>query len=83
VLFELLVLLLLLSDVLFALLVLWLSEVLFELLVLLSVVVRVVVCVAVAPLSALLVSCAWALSENASEIAVTSKVLFIRVPLWV
>jgi hypothetical protein len=45
--------------------------------------VRVVVCVAVAPLSAVLVSCAWALSENASVIAVTSKVLFIRVPLWV
>jgi hypothetical protein len=44
---------------------------------------RVVVCVAVLPPLALLVSCAWALSENASEIAVTSKVLFIRVPLWV
>jgi hypothetical protein len=29
------------------------------------------------------VSCACALNENASVIAVTSKVLFIRVPLWV
>jgi hypothetical protein len=46
-------------------------------------VVRVVVCVAVLPLSAVFVSWACALSENASEIAVTSKVLFIRIPLWV
>jgi hypothetical protein len=46
-------------------------------------VVRVVVCVAVLPPPALFVSWACALNENASEIAVTSKVLFIRVPLWV
>jgi hypothetical protein len=92
-LFELLVLLLLLSEVLFELLVLLLLLLLLSVVVAVLVLVlvlllllsevRVVVCVAVAPLSALLVSCAWALSENASVIAVTSKVLFIRVPLWV
>jgi hypothetical protein len=44
---------------------------------------RVVVCVTVLPPFAVTPSWAWALSEKASEIAVTSKVLFIRVPLWV
>jgi hypothetical protein len=44
---------------------------------------RVVVCVAVLPPRARFESCACALNEKASEIAVTSMVLFIRVPLWV
>jgi hypothetical protein len=44
---------------------------------------RVVVCVAVLPPRARFESWACALNEKASEIAVTSKVLFIRVPLWV
>jgi hypothetical protein len=70
------VLLLLLSVVVVFVLLLLLSWVLLS-------VDRVVVWVAVLPLSAVFVSWACALSENASEIAVTSKVLFIRVPLWV
>jgi hypothetical protein len=44
---------------------------------------RVVVCVAVLPPLAVFESWACALNENASEMAVTSKVLFIRVPLCV
>jgi hypothetical protein len=44
---------------------------------------RVVVCVAVLPPRAMFESWACALNEKASEIAVTSKVLFIRIPLWV
>ena len=80
------VLLLVLSVVLVVVLVV-VAVLVFVLLLLLSWVLlsvdRVVVCVAVLPLSAVFVSWACALSENASEIAVTSKVLFIRVPLWV
>lgn len=77
--------------------VLWLSVdvvvvAVFVLLLLLSVVLvllsllsveRVVVCVTVLPPRATIESWACALSEKASVIAVTSKVLFIRVPLWV
>jgi len=52
--------------------------------VLLLSVARVVVCVTVLPPRPTTESSAWALSEKASEIAVTSKVLFIRVsPLGV
>jgi hypothetical protein len=40
-------------------------------------------CVTVLPPRATTESWAWALSEKASVIAVTSKVLFIRIPLWV
>jgi hypothetical protein len=46
-----------------------------------SVAVRVVV--TVLPPRATTESSACALSEKASEMAVTSKVLFIRFPLWV
>jgi hypothetical protein len=67
--------------VLVLVLLLLLSEVL-VLLLLLSVE-RVVVCVTVLPPRATTESWACALSEKASVIAVTSKVLFIRVPLWV
>jgi hypothetical protein len=45
--------------------------------------VRVVVCVAVLPPRATIESSACAESEKASVMAVTSKVLFMRVPLWV
>jgi len=46
-------------------------------------VLRVVVCSTVLPPRATTESSACALSEKASVMAVTSKVLFIRVPLWV
>jgi hypothetical protein len=64
-------------------LVLLLVLVLVLVLLLLLSVVRVLVWVAVLPPRARFESSAWALSEKASEIAVTSKVLFIRIPLWV
>jgi hypothetical protein len=44
---------------------------------------RVLVWVTVLPPRPTTESSAWALREKASEMAVTSKVLFIRVPLWV
>jgi hypothetical protein len=47
------------------------------------VVVAVLFAVTVLPPRAVMSSAACALSEKASEMAVTSKVLFIRFPLWV
>jgi hypothetical protein len=77
------VLLLLLSDVLFDEFMLLLLRSLLSVLVLLVLVVAVRVVLTVLPPRATTESSACALSEKASEIAVTSKVLFIRFPLWV
>jgi hypothetical protein len=77
------VLLLLLSLVLFDEFMLLLLRSLLSVLVVLVFVVAVRVVVTVLPPRATTESSACALSEKASEIAVTSKVLFIRFPLWV
>ena len=79
--FELLVLLLVLVLVLPDEFVLLLLRSLLSVLVVVLVAVRVVV--TVLPPRATTESSACALSEKASEMAVTSKVLFIRFPLWV
>jgi hypothetical protein len=74
----------LLVDVVFvfvALLVLLLLLSAVEVFVVLMSDVRVVVCVTVLPPRPTTESSACALSEKANEIAVTSKVLFIRIPL--
>jgi hypothetical protein len=77
------VLLLLLSLVLFDEFMLLLLRSLLSVLVLLVLVVAVRVVLTVLPPRATTESSACALSEKASEMAVTSKVLFIRFPLWV